>query len=98
MHDFSVGDFEVELSVVSTLTGEGSGNDLISIISGANNLDLTNFPITKSILSVSGASQATINLNGTLNATVSGASKVYYIGEPTMGNIDISDTSTISNK
>lgn len=98
MADMNVGDFEVELSGASTLTAEGSGNDLVSIVSGASNLDLTNFPVTNSNLSVSGASQATINLDGTLDAIVSGASTIYYIGEPTMGNIDIFDASTIEKK
>jgi len=95
MGDMNVGDFEVEVSGASTLTAEGSGNDLVSIVEGASNLDLTDFPVHNSELIVSGASQATVNMNGTLDATVSGASTVYYIGEPTMGNIDISDTSTI---
>jgi len=98
MQDINVGDFKVELSGASRLTAEGSGNDLLSIVSGASNLDLSNLPVTNSNLSISGASQATVNLDGTLDATVSGTSTLYYIGEPTMGNIDISDTSSINKK
>jgi hypothetical protein len=98
MEDINVGNMEIQISGASTLTGEGSGNDLISIVSGASNLDLTNFPVNNSDLSISGASQATVNLDGILDAKVSGASSLYYIGEPTMGNIDISDTSTINKK
>ena len=95
IEDTHVGDFEAKISGASTLTGEGSANNLISIVSGASRLDLTNFPVINSDLSLSGASQITVNLEGTLDAIVSGASTLYYIGEPTMGNIDISDTSTI---
>lgn len=98
MEAINVGNFEVELSGASTLSAEGSGNDLVSVVDGASNLNLTNFPINNSNLQVSGASQATVNMNGTLDATVSGASTVYYIGEPTMGNIDISDSSSINKK
>lgn len=98
MEDMNVGDFEVEVSGASSLTAEGSGNDLISIISGASSLDLTDFPVNNSNLNLSGASQATVNLDGTLDAVVSGASTVYYIGEPTMGNIDTYDASTIIKK
>lgn len=98
MQDINVGNIEVELSGASTLTAEGSGNDLVSIVEGASNLDLANFPVDNSDLVVSGASQATVNLDGTLDAVVSGASTVYYIGEPTMGNIDISDSSSINKK
>jgi hypothetical protein len=98
MADMDVGDFDVEISGASTLTAEGSGNNLLSIVSGSSNMDLTNFAVTNGELSISGASQATVNLDGTLDAVVSGVSTLYYIGEPTMGDIDISDTSTINRK
>jgi hypothetical protein len=103
MEDINVGDVDIELSGASTLTAEAlqsisSGNNLVSIVEGASNLDLANFPVTNGDLFLSGASQATVNLDGTLDAKVSGASSLIYIGEPTMGNIDISDTSTIIRK
>lgn len=98
MQDINVGDINVELSGASTLNGEGGGNDLVLLVAGASNLDLTNFPVTNGDLSVSGASQATVNLDGTLDAMVSGASTVYYIGEPTMGDIHVSGESTINKK
>ena len=98
MQDINIGDFDAKLSGASTLTAEGSGNDLVSIVDGASNLDLTDFPVDSSDLIVSGASQATVNMDGTLDAKVSGASTVYYIGEPTMGDIDISDSSSINKK
>lgn len=98
MQDINVGDIEVELSGASTLIAEGSGGNLVSIVSGASRLDLTDFPIDNSDLSISGASQVTVNLVGTLNAVVGGASTLYYIGEPTMGDIDISGDSSIDKK
>ena len=103
MEDIIVGDVEVMLSGASTLTAEvwqsiSGGNNLVSIVEGASNLDLTDFPVTNGDLFISGASQATVNLDGTLDAVVSGASTLYYIGEPTMGNIEVSDTSTINKK
>ena len=92
------GNVEIELSGASTLIAEGSGKDLVSIVEGASRLDLTNFPVNNSNVDVSGASQATINLDGTLDAVVSGASTLYYIGEPTMGNIETSGNSAINKK
>jgi hypothetical protein len=92
------GNINIELSGASTLIAEGSGNDLVSIVEGASRLDLTNFPVNNGNLDVSGASQATINLDGKLDATVSGASTLYYIGEPTMGEIETSGNSTINKK
>ena len=98
MQNTHAGDVEIELAGASTLIAEGSGNDLVSIVEGASRLDLTNFPVNNSNLDVSGASQATINLDGTLDAAVSGASTLYYIGEPTMGNIETSGNSAINKK
>ena len=98
MRDTNVGNIEIELSGASTLIAEGSGNDLVSVVEGASRLDLTNFPVDNGNLDVSGASQATINLDGKLDAVVSGASYLYYIGEPTMGEIETSGSSTINKK
>ena len=98
MQDIYVGDIDFELSGASTLIAEGSGGDLVSIVSGASRLDLTDFPIDNGDLSISGASQVTVNLVGTLDAVVGGASTLYYIGEPAMGDIDISGGSTINQK
>ena len=98
MQDTNVGNIEIELSGASTLTAEGSGNDLVSVVEGASRLDLTNFQVNNSNMDVSGASQATINLDGKLDAKVSGASTLYYVGEPTMGEIETSGNSTINKK
>ena len=98
MQDINVGNTDIELSGASTLIAEGAGSDLVSIVSGASNLDLTDFPIDNGDLNISGASQVTVNLVGTLDAVVGGASTLYYIGEPTMGDIDISGGSTINQK
>jgi len=98
MQDINVGNIDIELSGASTLNAEGGGSDLVSIISGASRLDLTDFPIDNGDLNISGASQVTVNLVGTLDAVVDGASTLYYIGEPTMGDIDISGSSTINQK
>jgi hypothetical protein len=98
MQNIHVEDVDVELSGASNLIAEGSGNNLIAMVSGASNLDFTNFPVVNSDLNVSGASKATVDLDGTLDAVVSGASTIYYIVEPTMRDITISDSSTIEKK
>ena len=98
MQNFHVGNIKIEVSGASTLVAEGSGSDLVSIVEGASRLDLTNFAVNNAEVDVSGASQATINLNGKLDALVSGASSLYYIGQPTMGNIETSGNSTVNKK
>ena len=98
MYDIRVGEIEIELSGSSTLIAEGSGSDLVSIVEGASRLDLTNFPVEDTNVDVSGASQVTIKLDGRLDAIVTGASSLNYIGEPTMGNIETSGSSTVNKK
>ena len=98
IQNMNVGNVEIELSGASELIAEGSGNDLTSIVDGASDLDLTNFPVNDADFIVSGASDVTINLDGILNANLSGASTLQYIGDPTMGDIETSGASTINKK
>ena len=98
MTNINVGDAEIEVSGASNLDAEGTAKDLFSLVSGASNINLSNFPVNNADIDVSGASRATINLDGRLDADVSGASTLEYIGEPTMGDINTSGSSTIKKK
>ncbi len=46
----------------------------------------------------SGASTVTVNLSGTLDADASGASRVLYLGNPSLGRIDTSGASSITRR
>jgi hypothetical protein len=96
--DITVGDAEIAVSGASTLNAGGTANDLVSLVSGASNVDFSNFPVNNADIAVSGASHATINVAGRLDADVSGASTLEYIGEPTMGDINTSGDSTLKKK
>jgi hypothetical protein len=61
-------------------------------------MKLAGFTVNNADVSLSGASNGTVNLSGKLDANLSGASKLEYIGEPTMGAINTSGASTISKK
>jgi hypothetical protein len=76
----------------------GEANDATIELSQGSQLDLSYFVVNNSNINLSGGSQATINLNGRLDATLSGGSTLFYIGEPTMGDIDVSGSSTINQK
>jgi len=43
-------------------------------------------------------SEATINVKGRLDSVLSGASRLYFHGNPTMGNTEVSGASTIKHK
>jgi len=87
--------FVLELSGASRVVIEGAANNLIFRGSGASDADLSNFRVQNADVDISGASEATINVDGRLDADVSGVSTLLYIGEPTLGNIDVSSLATI---
>jgi hypothetical protein len=92
------GDAEFNISGASTMSVSGSGQDLKAEVSGASDLALDNFTVNDVNIEVSGASDAVVNMDGTLNADISGASTLYYIGAPIMGDIDISGASSVKKK
>lgn len=96
--NINVGDAEIEVSGASTIDARGTANNLFSLVTGASNLDLSNFPVNNADIEVDGASRATINLEGRLDADVSGASRLDYIGDPTMGDVNKSGDSRLTKK
>jgi len=87
-----------DISGASTIQLEGSANDIDANVSGASHLNLEAFPVNNAEVNFSGASSGTVNLNGKLDANISGASRLWYIGEPTMGDIKKSGASKISKR
>ncbi len=92
------GDAQFDVSGASRVDLKGAANDLLFDVSGASHLDLSNFPVHNANVELDGASQATINLDGRLDAELSGSSHLYYRGDPTLGNIEASSGSTVSKK
>jgi len=94
--DIGAGDADFDVSGASTVQLQGSAGDIVIEASGASHVDLAGFVVSNADVNLSGASQATVNLDGILDADLSGASNLSYIGEPTMGDIHTSGGSTIS--
>jgi len=96
--DITTGDAEFDVSGASTVQLEGSASDLVAKAGGASRVKLAGFTVNNADIRLSGASNGTVNLVGRLDADLSGASKLSYIGEPTMGNINTSGASSLSKK
>ena len=77
--------------------GLGEANDLTIDASSGSHLDLSDFTAHNINIELSGGSRATINLDGTLNADLSGGSSLQYAGDPTTENIQQSGGSTVDN-
>jgi len=96
--DIVAGNVDFDISGASSVELDGSANDIIADVSGASSLKLDDFTATNANVDLSGASSGTVNLTGRLDADVSGASRLWYIGEPTLGDIDTSGASSVSQK
>lgn len=89
---------DLELSGGSHVDAEGSAGDLTVDASGGSTLDLEDFPVHDADIGFSGGSSGTISLDGTLDAGLSGGSRLWYVGNPTLGNIDTSGGSSVQKK
>jgi hypothetical protein len=96
--NITAGNVEFDISGASTVELAGSAGDMVAVVSGASRFNLGDFAVNDVNINISGASTGTISLDGRLDANVSGASTLLYIGEPTMGDINTSGASTISRK
>ncbi len=96
--DITASDAEFDVSGASTVQLQGSAGDIVIEASGASRVELAGFPVNNADVNLSGASQATVNMDGRLDADLSGASNLGYIGEPTIGDIHTSGASTLSKK
>ena len=94
----SSNDFRAELSGGSTLTMDGQAANLMATCSGGSNLKLDEFEVNNADIDFSGGSQGTISAAGTVNANLSGGSRLYYVGDPILGDINTSGGSSILPK
>lgn len=94
--DITAGDAYFDLSGGSQVNLQGVANDLDINGSGGSQLELEAFSVNNADISLSGGGRATINLDGILDVNLSGGSRVTYIGEPTLGDINLSGESTVS--
>lgn len=91
-------DCHFNLSGASRVELAGSGNNADINASGASKIELVDFPINDAKVTLSGASNAMLNLDGKLDTNLSGYSHIEYVGEPTLGSIKTSGGSTVSKK
>jgi hypothetical protein len=77
-----------------------SGNaDIADIeLTAASGANLEKMAVGDAKLKLGGASTATINLSGRLDADVSGASNLKWLGAPSLGDVKITGGSSFSKK
>ncbi|MFC1989544.1 head GIN domain-containing protein [Chloroflexota bacterium] len=87
-----------EVSGASKVELDGSADNAILTISGASKANMVDFELDDANVKLSGASEATVHAKGRLDAVLSAASSLYFLGNPTMGNIHVSGASTLKHK
>jgi hypothetical protein len=93
--DIDSGKARFQVSGASQVALSGSAEDVTIDASGASRVDLSDFAVGDADVEASGASTVTIDPSGTLDAVASGASHVYYLGNPTLGDVDTSGASSV---
>lgn len=89
------GDVRANVSGASRLELTGQGEDGRITVSGASQANLSDFRMQNVDVEASGASRAEVYASGTLDAEASGASTVFYTGDPTLGRIQTSGASNV---
>jgi hypothetical protein len=91
-------DFTISASGGGMVEIGGEAVGLTIDASGGSQLDLSGFHVANAHVEMSGGGQATVNLDGRLDATLSGGSHLFYVGNPTMGDINTSGGSTVAKR
>jgi len=76
----------------------GVVHDLDLDLSGASRVSFAQLQTTSADVDISGASQAAINVIGTLDVELSGASSLEYTGDPALGRVNVSGASKMTSK
>ncbi len=80
------------------MSATGNASSLTANASGGSRIDLSSLHVTGAKVDLSGGSWAKVNLDGRLDASVSGGSQLYYIGSPTLGSISTSGGSIVAKQ
>ena len=94
----NINDLTLDVSGASNITLSGTGNNLNLKVYGASGADLGNLQVKDAMVELRGASHGTVDASGKLDINASGASSLSYVGNPTIGTIDVTGASSIHQK
>ncbi len=77
---------------------DGAATDVQLDASGASKLDLEQFVNKTATVTMSGASQVTIDTRDHLDFSLSGASRFFFLDNPKMGKMEVLGASTVKHK
>jgi RNA polymerase sigma-70 factor (ECF subfamily) len=86
----------LDVSGAGRVTLKGSAKEARISATGASSLELGDLTLDAADVSLTGASRATVNVKGKLDYTLSEASRLVYLGKPTIGKHEVSGASSAS--
>ena len=89
---------KLEAGAASHFELSGSAETLEVELSGASNANLEKLTAGDAKVKLGGASTLTVNLTGKLDAEVTGASSLRWLGSPALGDVKITGASSFSRK
>jgi hypothetical protein len=93
--DMIADDIDMQLSGASRVQLKGSGGNAIIRGSSSSDANMPDFTLKDTEITLSGASQADISVNGRLDANLTNASSLEYGGNPSLGDINATGASNI---
>jgi hypothetical protein len=87
------GKAEMEVSGDSSIKLTGSAGNILADINNVSNADMDDFSAHDISIKLNRLSQSTIKLDGKLDAEITGASDLRWVGNPVMGNINVTSGS-----
>ncbi len=92
------GNVDLKISGASRLDIKGSAQDINLDVAGAIHIDMEDFLVHNARVKLAGASHSILNLNGKLDARLEGASRLEYLGQPSLGDIQVTGASSFKKR
>lgn len=91
------GGLDLHISGASSLSIKGKGTEMFAVITGASRVEAIELELQKTTLTVAGASRLECFITELLGGSISGASTVYYKGDPELAT-SVGSSSSLQKK
>jgi hypothetical protein len=92
------GNAEIEVSTNSAIALAGSAGNILADINNISNADMDEFSAHDINIKLNRLCNGTIKLDGKLDAEVTGASNLKWVGNPVMGTVNVTSGSVLRQK
>jgi hypothetical protein len=94
----TTGNVKLDVSGASHVDLSGTGTDVKLTGTGASRVNLEAFVVKTATVTISGASQATVDAREHLDFSLSGASSLFFLSNPKTGTTEVMGASTVKHK